>query len=126
MSNLTTQLTASTRKHIQVTFKEAQIQAHELDDCANDLLTIQRELDSIINELRSGWEGEAAELFYSKCRALEAKVSTTAKDVRQISVVVNKVANNYYKTEMEAVARMEAKAKQFSGGGNGGGGGSAW
>lgn len=94
---------ASGMRAIQITFQEAIGQADNLSDCANDLKSVQSQLDSIMETLQSGWSGEAASQFLGKCSILRQKLGKASTDLGQISTSIRSTAQAYYEAEMRAL-----------------------
>ena len=94
---------ASGMRAIQITFHEAIGQADNLSDCADNLKSIQSQLDGIMEALQSGWSGEAAGQFMGKCSALQQKIGRASSDLGQISTSIRSAARAYYEAEMRAL-----------------------
>lgn len=88
---------------IQISFQEAIGQADSLSSCAGDLKNVQRQLDSIMGTLQSGWSGDAASQFMEKCTALQQKLGRASTDLDQISTSIRSIARAYYEAEMRAL-----------------------
>lgn len=94
---------------IRITFADASNQAKKLDGCAEDLIRARRQLNDIVNTLRQGWSGTAAEKYYQKCALLEEKLNNTADDIGQIADVIRTSAQRYYDAEKKALEIIATK-----------------
>lgn len=94
---------ASEMRTIQITFEEAISQADNLSECADELKSVQSQLNSIVESLQSGWSGEAAGQYIEKCLTLWQKLGKASTALEQVSSVIRETARAYYEAEMRAV-----------------------
>ena len=88
---------------IQIEFQQVINQARELEDCADELQQIQRQIESLVDNLRSGWAGESAELYFEKCGLLSNKLATSQRNLDQTANVIRRSARIYRDAELAAI-----------------------
>ncbi|MGN1139997.1 MAG: WXG100 family type VII secretion target [Oliverpabstia sp.] len=99
-----------TKESIKIDFNNAMKQAASVDTCAEELRKVGRQLQEVINELGSGWKGEAASLYLQKCETLSSKINKSANDLSKISSTISKTAKVYYETEKAALEIVKQKS----------------
>lgn len=92
---------------IQIEYQKVTAQARKLEDCADDLKTIRTKLEGIMEELRSGWEGESAQLYFQKCQELSDKLASSQKDLTKTAGVIDKTAEAYRLAELAALQLVQ-------------------
>ena len=92
-----------TKGTIQIEYQQVINQAAKLEECANDMQELQRQIETLMNNLRSGWSGESAELYLQKCDALAGKLSQSEKNLDQTARVIRKSAKAYRDAELAAL-----------------------
>lgn len=95
------------KSEIQIEFHQVINQARELEDCANELQHIQRQIDTLVNDLRSGWAGESAELYFEKCGLLANKLGNSQRNLDQTASVIRRSARIYRDAELEAIRLIQ-------------------
>ena len=88
---------------IQIEYRQVMDQANKLGDCAEDLARLQRQIDMLVSDLKGGWEGESANLYFQKCMELSAKIKKSQNNLEQTANVIRKSARAYRDAEMEAI-----------------------
>ena len=82
-------------------------QAGRVEEAAESVRNLaNRDVETIINELEAFWQGESAQLFYSKCRELQTELRETTNDL-------NRVAQNI-RSRSEAMRRAEEAAAHIA------------
>ena len=105
-------------KHsIQVNFQNARSQAKTLSECAEEISKLEKEMGTVITDLRSGWQGDAANTYLGKCEQMKDKLGKSASEISRLSAAVSKTAKAYYDAEMRALEI--AKTRSSGGGGSG-------
>lgn len=99
-----------TRESIRIDFANAMKQASLADDCAEELRMVERSVNELINEINSGWTGEAATLYLEKCELLAKKINKSSNDMKKISSTIAKTAKIYYETEKAALEVVRHKS----------------
>lgn len=99
-----------TQESIRIDFSNAMKQASAVDSCADELRKVSKQLQEALNELESGWKGEAASIYLGKCETLTSKISKSANDLSRISDTISKTAKVYYETEKAALAVVNQKS----------------
>lgn len=89
----------ATLRQIFITFIDARAQADKLDECAQQLRTERGKLESSLQNLRSGWDGDAANQYYQKCMLLMQKLLRSAEELEQTANVIRQSAKAYYDAE---------------------------
>ena len=92
---------------IQLEYRSVCAQASKLEASADELAQIRNQLDILVDNLRDGWAGESANLYFQKCEALSRKISTSQKDLDKIASVIRRTAKIYRDTEMAAIAAVQ-------------------
>ena len=92
---------------IEFDYYGAMRQAGRVEDAADDIRQLASgELEDILNELSVYWKGQAAELYFSKCRELQRELRDTSREL-------NCVANNI-RFRSERVRAAEEMALQIA------------
>lgn len=87
---------------IEFDYCGAMRQAGRVEDAAEDIRQLAaREIEEIIDELSVYWKGQAAELYFSKCRELQRELRNTSRDL-------DNVANNIRRRSERMRAAEEA------------------
>lgn len=107
----------ATKAIIRINYNNAKRQAKELIDCAAAIRSQIRKLSDVETNLRSGWDGDAAQVYYGKHGDLKTKLEKSASNLDKIASTINRAAEAYYKAEMRALEIAKSR-----GGGSGGGG----
>ena len=89
----------ATLRQIYITFLDARAQADKLDDCASQLRRERARLESNIQSLRAGWDGDTARQYQAKCQLMMEKLARTADNLEQIAGVIRRSAQAYYDAE---------------------------
>lgn len=92
-----------TLQSIMISFQETSRQAQRLEDCADNIRSIERQIDEIMADVRNNWSGEAAALYLDKCEQLKSKVSKTGRDLNQIANSIQRAAKQYRDAEETAI-----------------------
>ena len=100
-----------TLKSISISFQQTIAQATSLSECADDLRDVQRQIETIIDELQSNWSGNAANLYLGKCEKMRKKLNRTAGDLDQVSNSIKKTARNYYEAEKRAISLAQRRSE---------------
>lgn len=88
---------------IQIEFSQVTAQARKLEDCADELQDVRRQLDRLMEDLRGGWAGESAELYLQKCSELSGKLYTSRKNLDKVADVIHRSAKAYRDAELAAI-----------------------
>ncbi len=94
-------------KQIQVEFQQVVRQTRKLEQCADDLRDARRQLNRLMDELRSGWAGESADQYLQKCNELSKKLNTSARNLDQTANVIEKTARAYRDAELAAIRLVQ-------------------
>lgn len=108
-----------TKASIQIDFQNAINQARKLEECAEEMKRIQRNLRAAEEELNAGWKGDSASLYLSKCQELEGKIVRSQRNLVQIASVILRTAKVHYDAELKSLEAINTQ-------GSGGGGGRSW
>ncbi len=94
----------STASKIEFDYSKALAQAEKLEDIAAEINNLsQSDLENSLQELRSGWEGEAFLLYMSKGERLREKISKTSRELNDAAKTIRRIAKNIYNAEMAAL-----------------------
>lgn len=96
---------------IQVEFQQVTRQTKKLEQCADDLQKVRRQLQELMNDLRVSWAGESAELYLQKCNELSNKINTSAKNLGKTADVIERSAKAYRDAELAAIKIAEAATR---------------
>lgn len=99
-----------TQKSIRIDFDNALRQASYVGECAGELQDVKKRMQEIMNELGTGWKGEAASIYLTKCEDLVNKIEKSVNDLNRISGTISKTAKIYYETEKAALALINKKS----------------
>ena len=88
---------------IHMKFKQVINHARELEEWSDELQQPQRQIDTLVSDLRSGWAGESAELYFEKCGLLANKLGTSQRNLDQTASVIRRSARIYRDAELEAI-----------------------
>ena len=88
---------------IQIEFQQVVRQTNKLEKCADELWRVQRELQDLVNDLRAGWAGDSAEVYFQKCNELSSKVGRSANNLNITANVIEKSARAYRDAELAAI-----------------------
>ena len=91
------------RNTIQLEFQQVSSQARTLEQCADELQAVRRQLNTLVDELRMGWAGESAELYFRKCSELAAKLNTSQQNLSRTAGVIKRSAQAYRDAELAAI-----------------------
>lgn len=92
---------------IKIEYNQIINQATKLGNCSDDLANIARELDQLIDSLRTGWAGESADIYFGKCNELYAKIKRASLDLDTTSSVIKRTAKIYRDTELAAIRLVQ-------------------
>lgn len=92
-----------TAHSIKIEFRQISSQAETLENCAEDLQKVAKQLQEMTDHLYAGWRGDSASLYGEKCEQLQQKIQHTGKNLAQISSVVKHSARRYYDAEIKAL-----------------------
>lgn len=92
---------------IKFEYHQVVSQANRLENCSEDLQNVCRELDRLVDTLRTGWEGESASLYFEKCNELYAKIKSASNDLERTSVTIKRTAKIYRDTELAAIRLVQ-------------------
>ncbi|MCD8133103.1 MAG: WXG100 family type VII secretion target [Clostridiales bacterium] len=88
---------------IQIEFQQVMRQVSTLKECVSDLNAQAKRMESLTGSLGSSWQGESAELYISKCKELQSKISSTAKNLSLTAEVISRMARTYRSAELKAL-----------------------
>ena len=92
---------------IQIEFQQVIRQAQTLENCADDLQEIRRQIDGLIENLGSGWVGESANQYFLKCKELSSKMNVSRMNLDNMAAVIRKSAHIYRDAELRAIELVE-------------------
>lgn len=95
------------KKAIQIEFQQVTQQAKQLDQCATELHSIRSQLAGLVDNLRGGWAGESAELYFQKCEELSSKLFSSQQSLTQIASVIQRSAKAYRDAELAAIQMVQ-------------------
>lgn len=88
--------------------------AENLRQTAAGLKTVaEREFSSGIRGIQSGWDGENAKAFLSKSENIKEDLNQTVKELNEAAQTLDTLAEQYRKTEEEAV-RIASQGTQVT------------
>lgn len=96
-----------TEATIRVEFEQTIRQAQRLEQCADELESVRRQLNALVNELRGSWEGESAGLYCQKCNELSEKLGTSRKNLDKTADVIVRSAKAYRDAELAAIQLVQ-------------------
>ncbi len=99
-----------TRQEINISFNQAMNKAQEVESSAKELGRLQQELENTISTLQSAWQGDGANAYLMKCRAMKQKMNTTESDLYRIASVIRRTAWAFYDAEIKALEAIERKS----------------
>ena len=102
----------STLRTIQITFNNAKQQAQQLENCASDLRTASKRMETIMSDLRREWSGDAATQYLAKCSAMQERFLASAENLDKIAGAIRRAAQAYFDAEKHA---LEVIATQSGG-----------
>ena len=92
---------------IEMDFARARAASNKLEEMASAYIRIIKTNEDIKEELISRWKDENSNLFMSKYNYIDEKLMNYAKQLKRVAETVNKIAENVYRTEMEALEVIE-------------------
>ncbi|MCD7981727.1 MAG: WXG100 family type VII secretion target [Clostridiales bacterium] len=102
-------MSTKTAQTIQIEFQQVMRQVSELKSCVNDLNALADRLDSLAGSLGSGWQGESAELYISKCSQLRAKIKSNANSLNSTAETISRMAQAYRSAELKALELAQVR-----------------
>lgn len=96
-----------TKGSIQIEYRQVINQAEKLEGCANEIHDLQRQIETLMNDLRSGWSGDSAELYLQKCNELSRKLGQSEKNLDQTAGVIRRSAKAYRDAELAALELVQ-------------------
>ena len=79
-------------------------QAASLEQIAGDLDSISgTQLQNSLNQISSNWKGENSAVYVNKGRAVQSKITSTARELRKAADAIRRMAKNTYDSEMRAI-----------------------
>ncbi|MCQ2509343.1 MAG: WXG100 family type VII secretion target [Lachnospiraceae bacterium] len=96
-----------TKSSIEIDFNQAICEANNLRAAAEQLDSINRRLDQIVNELSTSWRGESADLYACKCRELREKIRRSTQNLDQIASVIRRTAQIHHDAELRALEAVQ-------------------
>lgn len=88
---------------IQLNYTQAMEQAEQLSKLADEMKDLsEEEVERLITELGSCWEGENAVAYIAKVEVLKKNLEKTAEDIKKTATTIQEMATNIYNAEMEA------------------------
>ena len=100
----------ATKQIITITFENAIRQANNIKDCSNSMKAEKQRLNTLIHELKSGWNSDSTGKYLEKCRMLADKIDKTSAHLDQVSSTIKTTATNYYRAEMKALDIIATKS----------------
>ena len=92
------------KERIEIDFRAALHRAEVLEEAADQLRRVVNvQLENALQHTGSGWHGENADLFRSKCSILSSEVDDTANDIRHVALGIRIAAKVMYQAEMNAL-----------------------
>lgn len=64
----------------------------EMHQLSEDVRNISREIDNIMNEIRTCWHGQAANTYLQKCMELQSKISELCSSMQETSYTIGSIA----------------------------------
>lgn len=91
---------AKTMETIEMDFKNANRQADELEQIAQDLVTLSEDhFQPWLAAVAASWKGDNASVFCKKGTAASDGLSASAADLQQIAAAIRQIAQNTYDAE---------------------------
>ena len=98
----------SDRASIILNYEKMSGVADQLTNLAGRLNNLNRvELEEVLEVLRSSWEGENAELFYSKTVNWQERTDEVSERLLAAADMIKKAANSYKSAELAALDLLE-------------------
>lgn len=95
---------------IEFEYNQALSQANRLEEIAHNMRTLsQSDIENAIENLRSGWQGDAATLFAEKGYQLSQKGVSVASDLEKAAQSIRRIAKQIRNAEMAALAIINSK-----------------
>lgn len=95
-------------------------QAGQIEENGSDLNALIREIDTLEQDCRRVWKGQAADEFLTKLEQLKNNMKRTRRQITSLSETIRSCADRIQKEDEE----QERIAQALKG--SGGGGGSGW
>lgn len=92
---------------IKIQYAQTIAQAKQLEECAQSMQDIRKQLDALVDDLRGGWAGESADLYFQKCGELSQKLTKSGKDLYKTADVIERSAKAYRDAELAAIQLIE-------------------
>lgn len=87
-------------------------QANDIENMADSLGSLRREIDQITNELRTVWKGVAAEEYLRQCEILKNKISSTSNSMQSVSRSIKHAAAEIRAEDLERQRQEERRIEQ--------------
>lgn len=95
-------------------------QASQIEENGSDLNALIREIETLEQDCRAVWKGQAADEFLSKLDQLKNNMKRTRRQITSLSDTIRSCADRIQREDEEQERLAEALK------GSGGGGGSSW
>jgi uncharacterized protein YukE len=99
-----------TSQEIYMNFRATQEIVGELRRVAIEVRNVsERDVGDTLRMVRSAWQGENADAFMRKGDRLQRNIYETSQIIDELAKTLEQIANNTYKTEMEAIKIAQNK-----------------
>ena len=82
--------------------------AKKLAACSDDLVCTEKELDRIMQDLRLGWDADAAGLYLAKCEQLKEKLSGSSFALSRLAAAVLRAGEVFPGADRDGLRNSQA------------------
>lgn len=99
---------------INLNYSKAMQKASQVRSSGNELNSAIESLDSAMNRVNAGWDGENSEQYLKKCNKEKRKLIDTRDDIFQTASAIERIAGEIKAADMRAleIARAQEAARR--------------
>ncbi len=77
---------------IRIDYNQVIRQANHVESIADDLQKAKKELQSIVTDVDTNWNGEASNVYMKRCISLEEYINVVSREMNRVSETIKYVA----------------------------------
>ena len=83
------------KAQIRITYQNAIRQAAALEETAEQMSVLQKELENVTQSLQGSWQGEGAKAYLAKCFRLQEKMKSSGESLQRTAAAIRRIAKIY-------------------------------